>query len=718
MRQAKIRPSARILNSIGKDLIIDDIAAIVELIKNSYDADATEVIIKFFNLNNNPVLLVEDNGNGMSYQDIAEKWMIPGTNNKVKEKYSSKKNRRVLGEKGLGRYSVGILGDVLKLETIKDKEKNLILIDWRDFEKYKFLDEIELEIQTEKTEEKNGTKLFISSLKSNWDEKKLESLNKQLKLLLSPVKSLNQQEENFKIVINASEIAKSGSNYSEEIEVLPFEFLDYYHYRLFGEINIIENKIDLYFENNKFGNTLSYKLENNPLFLEIKNKNFIEPINIDFRVFDREPEAIRDIKSRNKEELAINEIKLLLDEISGVRIYKENFRIRPYGDTDNDWLDLNKERVQNPTKRLSVNQISGTINISSENNSILKEKSARDGLQENEDFFNFKSIIKILVRIIENERSIVKNRISESDKKKTLKEKLKEIIDYSKVTSRIDQRLETLNIALEDREAISLILTEKEKENKIIIEKIERQIAIYEKEITIGKLVELLLHEGSKHINSLKTLPLYLKTRIENILEILEIKNNKEIEEIEELFLDCDGIVSYSHQLNLLFSKIRPLSRQRRKNKADFSLEKIINIAKAPFSEKIKEENIDIVLELEVDKIYGHEEDFSTAINNLIDNSIYWMRGKEKKEIKFVSKQINGKIKIDIFDTGIGIPVALLKDNEIFEAGISYKEGGTGIGLTIAGEALKRNGFLLKAEEFENGAHFIIEEEIVEGEEI
>ena len=133
----KIRPSSNIIDSIGKNLIIDEISAIVELIKNSYDADAENVIINLEKNEEDLIITIEDDGHGMSLKTVEDNWMVPATSYKKNNKYSPLKNRRVLGEKGLGRYSVAILGNFLRLETIKDNEKTTLELDWDNIRKYK-----------------------------------------------------------------------------------------------------------------------------------------------------------------------------------------------------------------------------------------------------------------------------------------------------------------------------------------------------------------------------------------------------------------------------------------------------------------------------------------------------------------------------------------------------------------------------------------------------
>jgi len=115
-------PTGRLIMSIGKDLIKDLPAALVELVKNSYDADSTYVKITFKKSNNELNIIVEDDGHGMSHDMVTGAWMVPSTDYKLKKKESP--NGRVYqGRKGIGRYAVSLLGNKLELITIKDHIK-------------------------------------------------------------------------------------------------------------------------------------------------------------------------------------------------------------------------------------------------------------------------------------------------------------------------------------------------------------------------------------------------------------------------------------------------------------------------------------------------------------------------------------------------------------------------------------------------------------------
>ena len=136
-------PTGRLIMSIGKDLIKDPQAAIVELVKNSYDADASYVKITFKKILEDLIITIEDDGHGMSSDIVTGAWMVPSTDYKLKKQVSPK-GRKYQGRKGLGRYAVSILGNKLELMTICNGEKTTASFDWDDFNSETKADSISL----------------------------------------------------------------------------------------------------------------------------------------------------------------------------------------------------------------------------------------------------------------------------------------------------------------------------------------------------------------------------------------------------------------------------------------------------------------------------------------------------------------------------------------------------------------------------------------------
>ena len=171
----KIRPAGRHLLTIGKDLIQDNYAAVVELVKNAYDADSPDVNIKFEASSGQDgySIIISDHGHGMSKDDVINKWLVPSTEDKTKRR-NSPSGRIMQGNKGVGRYASSILGTNLLLETITSEgEKTTVSLKWLDFEKAQYLDDVEILVETTEVSEPHGTQLTIKGNKkflANWKQ--------------------------------------------------------------------------------------------------------------------------------------------------------------------------------------------------------------------------------------------------------------------------------------------------------------------------------------------------------------------------------------------------------------------------------------------------------------------------------------------------------------------------------------------------------------------
>ena len=707
--KVKIRPSSNLIDSIGKNLIIDEISAIIELITNSYDADAENVFIKFYQDRSNLFIEIRDDGNGMSFSTVENNWMVPATDYKKKNKYSFKKNRRVLGEKGLGRYSVGILGNSLTLETIKDSKKTLLKIEWDKIKNFQYLDQIEFEMEEKETSEQNGTKLLIK--KENfqlWDENKKKTLEKELKKLLFPLKDKN---DDFKIFLEYKNFEiynkqKKNEIINKKIEIVPFELLEYYDLKLVGVINK-KNEIsyEIFSKNEKSLEKNIITKEYIGKILEDKGGKFPGEFKVDFRFFNREPAAINDLKNylkkENNEEFGKVEVRALLDEISGVSIYKNKFRIRPYGEEEYDWLQLNKRRFLNPSMKISNNQLNGTVSLSDD--TFLSEKSARDGLQENEYFLGLKVIVLELLTKLEIKMSFEKKK---EGKKENFKEKnlFENIVNFKEVKEKIKLKAKQLDIPEKGIEEFEKIIDKKEIESQKEIKEIKEIVIIYAKHITLGKLTNKIIHEGRKSLAFFRNGCNYLKREIKNFVvsPIEDIKNN--------LFNKIDYFELQRERLSQLFKSIEPLSSRKRTNPKLTNLIEVIKESLVFFESEL--EKVNLVLELENIECTIIRDDFVLAICNIVENSLYWLNfSKKKSELKIKLYKTNlEKIRIDFIDNGPGIKEEYIENGIIFEFGFSSKEDGTGLGLSMAGEALQRNNFELKVKAFSEGAYIILEE--------
>ncbi|EMK6426595.1 ATP-binding protein, partial [Campylobacter coli] len=539
-------------------LIKNPYAAVVELIKNSYDADS-EIVIVSIELTNEYVydkkqkflkFTIEDDGEGMSLETIKNTWMVPATSYKVNKQYSSKKKRVVQGKKGIGRYASAILGDFLRITTTDlNGMTSIIEIDWKQFDDGKFLDEINIPYECNRTNLKSGTKIEIYSSievyydeikqqyqdKINWNKDQNKLLFKELRKLLVPT---NKSNETFEIIFLNNGLDKLDiDDKNEKIE--PFPLLDFYEYRIKGKISS-NGKGLLFYENKNF--------ENSNEKIELDLRNTCGNIEVDLMVFDLDPDVIQNLvnKQKDKEEkqLGKSEFKALIKQYSGVGIYRNLFRIRPYGDYDFDWLGLNARRVNSPTMSISTNQIAGFVSIESENKSNLIEKSDREGLKENENYDNLKKILLEVLSEVEKRRyEFRKNTKRGRVVANNIKDTIRDVFSFDDVNNKISVILHKANIDAHIIEKVQFELKQEEIKKNNGLKNIEEVLAMYEAHAALGKLVLYVLHEGRKpmqiiglKLNNLKkSLQRFIKTKDESIEQDIKKYNEDSLSQLEKL---------------------------------------------------------------------------------------------------------------------------------------------------------------------------------------
>ena len=222
--QNVFRPKARIIHTIGKELIANPNIALLELIKNSYDADAKSVNINNYMEGTIRHIVISDDGHGMTKDDIENKWLVLATANK-KQKTISPEGRILLGNKGIGRYASALLGNQLKITSYTQDEIVTLELDWNQFTEDKFLDEINISITTQPNNQNpTGTTIEIinttsDNLFSDINEEKLE---RDLSVLIDT-------EHEFCISYQDVIMQSYQEKYPEVIKEL-------YHFRMQGTI--------------------------------------------------------------------------------------------------------------------------------------------------------------------------------------------------------------------------------------------------------------------------------------------------------------------------------------------------------------------------------------------------------------------------------------------------------------------------------------------------
>jgi len=499
------RPSARLIRTIGDKIIKDVCAAVIELIKNAYDADANNVELKFIDLPNpeKAKIIIKDNGHGMEYKTVVNKWMVPATGDKLIRRISPG-GRYMQGRKGIGRFATSILGNILLMETTeKSGITTTVLIDWSIFSEKKYLDEIEILVESSNTEKKPGTELIIEPHEKaiEWTEKEMETLIKELRKLVSPIR----EKENFHIEVEFNNTGiKKYDNTRKKIE--PFPMLELFDYRLFGKVDESGNG-SLVYENQVEKNIPKEEVN---IHIIPENGKLCGPLELDFRVFDRDPDAIEELINRGLKGpntgkyLGRAEARRLLNELCGMGIYRNGFRIRPYGEPGYDWLLLDKKRVQDPSLKIGSNQIAGFITIANEEISHLEEKSSREGLKENNYYAGLVWISRKCLAQLEERRFDFRRKTGRSRNIVKIEKEINKLFNFDVLKNSIKKELKKSEVSPLTLTRVENIIAKTEKRKSDTLEQISNTVAMYQGQVTLGKIIMVIMHEGRKPLKYLK----------------------------------------------------------------------------------------------------------------------------------------------------------------------------------------------------------------------
>jgi signal transduction histidine kinase len=709
---AKLKPRARLIRTIGDKLISGPEAAIIELVKNSYDADSTSVEIKITPPSplSGGVISVRDTGHGMTFENIINDWLEPATDAKSTNKTSRSGVRTVLGAKGVGRFASASLGRTIKLTSIakyKDQYQTSTLnLDWSIFESNKYLDDIDIDVtQTLSTERlKTGVLVEICNLSTIWDKKKINNLIRELRRLATPNHVPNKFDiylylDDFKLdlehpynfdgpqflfesnrmaeVLQKQSIAATSTSL---IQAYSINEESDYHLRgsfdssgtFIGEFSIVR------------GDNLPMTI-----FVDAPSLEYGElscgSVDVELKLFDLEKDSIDKLFQRmglNFSDFGLRKARAIVNENSGVAIYRSGFRIRPYGEPDNDWLKLEQRRVQEPSKKIGHGQISGSIHVHSEDESNLVERSSREGLETNSAFDRLIYLItNVLVKI---EQKRFDFRVKAGISRKPIKniEKARDIASLASLTKAIE------NLSPEEQKPLLLKIEKESQALTKTLDEIDAYQKLLESRAALGMVVAQVLHDGRTYLEPINS---SAKSIIDKAPFLLETSKKGEV--VRKHYPTYgQAIKTGARGLASLFKSLDPISGRRRGRPVNFLVLDSVNNSLNLLEEDLIENGISVEIDLiENTMIHGYSGDFQSAMMNIIQNAIHWLSIIEVEErIISISAQCESNIvKISIKNNGPLIDVE--EFSSIFEAGFSLKTNGHGLGLAIAREACRHS---------------------------
>lgn len=703
IRPANFKPRARLLLQLGDQLIKNESIALVELVKNSYDADANIVNIYMENIDDpkNGVIIIEDDGYGMSPYIVENVWLEPGSDFKTQkilnQEVSPKYKRLPIGEKGIGRFGVHKLGNIIEMTTkSNDSNEVYVRIDWTTFDKYKYLSDVPIKIVERAVpqifkEGKTGTNILISSLRKKWERGIAREVKRSITALASPFEVNDSFKPSFEIfdkprwfegLLNWEDV-KEFSLFRFKIKIAGKSILEFkYEFTPWPSMTKLNAKEIL--EDNSLVQTFkTLKYSENDKQDEILNleKFKIGTIVFEGYIFDQDTFMLK---------MGVSDkvgFKKYLKNNGGVKVYRDKLRVYDYGEPETDWLGLDSRRVNQPAKRISNNILLGSIFINREESQDLIEKTNREGFIENDAYVAFRDAILHSLEIVETLRYPDKRKIREvygptpksSPVTSTLGEAKKYAEENIKENDIRNQIIKYLNKIESDFKTVSENLL------KAAGAGLSMSVVVHEVEKIIYELEKVLKTE--KASERVLTLVRHLSSLIDGYAEIIR----KSSQSSENLIQIIDQSL-FNTEYRLDAHKVQVVRAYKR-----FEGKSRLKVAK--------------------NLIIG-------TIMNLIDNSIYWLDQKSFATVE--NKQdFQKKIFIDlveeenflnliISDNGTGF---LIPTDDITEPFVSAKPGGMGLGLHIANEIMESLGGRLFfpdygdyeiPEEFQNGAIIVL----------
>jgi signal transduction histidine kinase len=710
--------SARVPMQLGRESISSSTVAISELIKNGYDADAEDVHVEFY-LRDPPALsslVIRDNGNGMDAETIYDHWLKIGTDFKNGIELSLNKKRILTGAKGLGRLGLDRLSKKVILFTKKKGSSSVIqlVVDWRKYEETNSsisdikhdVYELDLPISGKygdifSSEEESGTYMVLIGLKDNWSSSFIEDLKQELRLLISPYRATND----FSIILN-----RKINNIQQSSEVVDAqELLKAASWEINATIDI-HSRVKLSFKNNSteeevvqtptpWKNWISKQGEK-PLF---------GPLTFEFHYMVRSKEFF------SKVDMSAGNWSEFMAQNRGVRIYRDGFRVRPYGEPTGkgDWLDLGYRKASSPGGikqggwKIGPGQIIGAVSISKTTNAILNDQANREGIVENEAYLQLRTFIIKVIDTFEllatkdaqrEENTDLSDELEKIVKEKSseLTEAIKEVKAFSKRTKRnkkkappaqiLNQKIRELDKARQSHEkALDDYYIHLNKER----EKLEEEKNTLSNLASLGVLTISFGHEIRTHsalaLTNAKSLTKVIKkaqTSGDNI-------------DLNQLITITDLMVTGAQYVDtfskLAINNIKPDKRTRTKVNVPKVFRYVFEMMAASFDKMGLKWSFDFVKIKEEDfNVRSFEIDWESIAINLVTNSTWALENtlREERKIKIVFERVGGsRLKLSYMDSGCGLEAG--QENTIFLPMHSRKVDrkgnsiGTGMGLSI-----------------------------------
>ena len=663
--------STQMLRRLGEELNLHPDQGILELVRNAYDADATECHIELIDTQQaGGTIRVKDDGIGMSIEAIRQGWLVLGHSEKAKLRRTRKK-RFPIGNKGIGRLAALRMGRVSTLTTRHNKEpkmEHLLAIDWDQFDKASVVDEVPLEIQTRKrsTNGDDGTEVEISELRTQLGKADVTRLARALVLLADPFRDdqVTTIAADFRPVLHAKEF--------EDLERLVAQgYRDEADYHLHAQLDKTGRATAIV---KTYTGEELFRADHNEISTATENPNYAAPT----AVFDLWWFILAGANFSPRS-VTLSEVREWLGQFGGVHLYHRGMRVSPYSDLD--WLDLNLRRVRSPEVRPSMNTSIGRLAVLDEVG-LLQPKTDRIGFIEDATFHDLRRFATDVLewfadRMLkrrEEERGSKKERAAE--KVRRAQKHIKEVIDA---------------VPEADKEKVQKAIDQYEKAKEQETNTLREDLQLYRTLGTVGTTTAAFAHQAKAPLVN-------IASSAGSLEEVIGDQSLFHVEMLSEL---AAGIRRNAESL-LAFAKVTLSLLQHEKRRrgavAVHTSVKDILLLLQPYID-LRQVKVDDDLSAELDSVLASRAALESILTNLLINALkaFETRSPGDRRIVIRTRNLQGHdekdrtfVEVAVLDNGPGI--VGIKVEDIWLPGKTTTAEGTGLGLTIVKDVVEELG--------------------------
>lgn len=722
---------AAIISRLGRELVARQETALAELVKNAYDADATTVKVVFLDDYENDSLEIVDNGAGMSRDELVAGFLRLASGSKVDAPRSPLYNRQRAGRKGIGRFATQRLGDKLVLTTrTKAMAHGLqVIIDWTEFKRGRSLDDVQVAL-TEVDPGPTGTTLRIEGLTDSWSDAQIRRcwrsvLSLQQPFPVKPVDAAPTIDPGFR----ASFVRQNTLlEYETDIANLKTEILDHMH-------AVIELQVDdqgtasWRMPRNRFGEKRDWKIfhhldreDPNP-----RKYSYLKSVNMLAFYVILEPSLLP--------KLVFTRVRDELSEYGGVRLYRNGFRVIPYGEPSDDWLRLDEIYVKRTfLAPLANRNFFGVIEVTDPEGILFDEQTSREGLIETSAFLELRDLASAVL-------VTAATRISEDRGKKTKAGTKTKAKGKPKATTAITAQ-EALAQATEAIHATTEAARQAAQAGggesaKIVVTQAEEAARSVEAAMVQVEEAEAILADETAMLRFLASLGMTTaefshETGMTFDAFRLDFKRVFEVAaEVGKSDPTLDGQAKRASamlaRLDTLTSYLNSLAAARSaRSLGPVSLSRAVKDFKAGVELQARAQNIELLVEVPpFDPIYTrpmHEAEVASLLLNFYTNAVKAIkRAKKTRRIRVVADRVSDfdMVRLRFSDSGDGIPAgnherifdAFFTTSTSPEAGANDAKHatGSGLGLWIASQIVANAGGEISIENPDAGFSTCIE---------